>query len=108
MPYPSYIGSNGIKYVGYMGPSINCMMTLSNGNIPALPTHFDGNLSVPKSSYAELWSFLWSAPKQTVEQAIETPLIWDTIARIMSSFECEIISSTLPVSVLQNYWKKNT
>ena len=29
------------------------------------------------------WCFLWSAPEQTVGQAIETPVIWDAIALIM-------------------------
>ena len=32
---------------------------------------------LPKASEAELWCFLWSAPEQTIEQAIETPVIWD-------------------------------
>ena len=31
------------------------------------------------------WSFLWSVPEQTVEQAIETQVIWDAIALIMTS-----------------------
>ena len=38
-----------------------------------------------KGSDAELWCFLWSAPEQTVAQAIETPVIWDAIAFIMTS-----------------------
>ena len=38
-----------------------------------------------KASDAELWSFLWSAPDQTVEQAMATPVIWDAIALIMTS-----------------------
>ena len=29
--------------------------------------------------------FLWSAPEQTYDQTIETPVIWDTIALIMTS-----------------------
>ena len=37
------------------------------------------------ASGVELWCFLWSAPVQRAEQAIETPLIWDTIALIMTS-----------------------
>ena len=32
--------------------------------------------------------FLWSAPQQTVEQIIETPLIWDAIAPIMNALNC--------------------
>ena len=47
----------------------------------------DGNPPVPltKASDAELWCFLWSALKQTVEQAKETQVIWDAIALIMTS-----------------------
>ena len=41
--------------------------------------------SVYKASDAELWYFLPSAPDQTVEQTIETPVIWDAIALIMTS-----------------------
>ena len=29
--------------------------------------------------------FLWSAPEQTAEQTIETVMIWDAIALIMTS-----------------------
>ena len=38
----------------------------------------------PKASGAELWCFLWSAPEQTGDQSIRTPMIWDTIAPIMT------------------------
>ena len=37
-----------------------------------------------KAIDAELWCFLWSAPEQTTEQTIYTPLIWDAIALIMT------------------------
>ena len=37
-----------------------------------------------KPSDAERWRFLWSAPEQT-EKTIETPVIWDPIALIMTS-----------------------
>ena len=30
-------------------------------------------------------AFIWSAPEQTVEQTIETPVIWGAIALIMKS-----------------------
>ena len=33
----------------------------------------------------ELWSFLWSAHELTVQQTVETPVIWDAIALIMTS-----------------------
>ena len=39
---------------------------------------------VTKASGAELWCFLWSAPEQTVVQTIDTPVIWDAIALIMT------------------------
>ena len=56
-------------------------MTLSNGNIfrvtGPLYGEFTGPIWIPhtKASDAELWCFLWSAPEQTVEQTIETPVI---------------------------------
>ena len=40
-----------------------------------------------KASDAELWSFLWSAHDQTDEQIIETPVIWDAMALIMTSLQ---------------------
>ena len=57
---------------------------------PALLAFVRGNHrspadSPPKASYAELWCFLWSAPEQTIMQTIETLVIWDTIALIMTS-----------------------
>ena len=33
-----------------------------------------------KASVAKLWCFLWSAPEQTVEETIVTPVVWDAIA----------------------------
>ena len=44
---------------------------------------FTGYRWIPltKASDAELWCFLWSEPEQTVE----TPVIWDAIAPIMTS-----------------------
>ena len=41
-------------------------------------------IPLTKASDAELWCFLWSAPEQTVKQTIETPVIWDAIAFIMT------------------------
>ena len=41
-------------------------------------------LALLVTSDAELWCFLWSAPEQTVEQIIETPVILDAIALIMT------------------------
>ena len=42
-----------------------------------------------KGGDAELWSFRRSAPAQTVEQTIETPVAWDAMALIITSLECE-------------------
>ena len=44
-------------------------------------------IPLTKAIDAELWCFLWSAPQQTVEQRIETPVIWDTIVLIMTSLQ---------------------
>ena len=41
-------------------------------------------IPLTKASYEKL-SFFLSAPEQTVEQTIETPVIWDAIALIMTS-----------------------
>ena len=38
-----------------------------------------------KASDAELWCFLWSAPEPTVEETMETPVISDAIALIITS-----------------------
>ena len=40
-----------------------------------------------KASGVELWRFLWSAPEQTIEQAIETLVIRDAMALIMTSLQ---------------------
>ena len=67
------------------------MMTSSHGNIfrvtGPLCGEFTGHLWIPltKASDVEPWCFLWSAPEQTVEQNIGTPVIWDAIALIMAS-----------------------
>ena len=38
-----------------------------------------------KARDGELWCFLWSAHEQTFEQTIETLVIWDAVALIMTS-----------------------
>ena len=68
-----------------------CMMASSNGNISALlalcegypPGEFPSQRPVTQSS----WCFLWSVPEQTVEQTIETPVIWDAMVLIMTSLQ---------------------
>ena len=67
------------------------MMTSSNGNIfrvtGPLCGEFSGYRWIPltKASVTELWCFLWSVPEQAVEQTMETPVIWDASALIMTS-----------------------
>ena len=41
-------------------------------------------IRLTKTSDTKFWSFLWSAPEQMVKQTIETPVIWDAIAPIMT------------------------
>ena len=64
------------------------MMTLPNGNTGPLCGEFTGHRWIPrtKASDAEFCCFLWSAPEQTVEQAIEALVIWDAITFIMTSY----------------------
>ena len=42
---------------------------------------------IPQASDTKLCCFLWSAPEQTVDQTIRTPVIWDAIAVIMTSLQ---------------------
>ena len=62
------------------------MMTPSNGNIFRVTDPLWGESTGPltKASDAELWYFLWSAPKQMLQQTIETPVGWNAIALIMT------------------------
>ena len=63
----------------------------SNGNIFRVTGPLWGEstghrwIPLTKASDAGLWCFLWSAPKQTLEQTTKTPIIWDPIALIMTS-----------------------
>ena len=61
--------------------TIFASLALCEGNPPA------GHQWIPltKASDAELLYFLWCAPEQAVEQIIATPVIWDAIARIVTS-----------------------
>ena len=61
-------------------------MMSSNGNISRVTGLCDlwPVDSPQKTSAAELWYLLRSAPKQMVEQTIETPVIWGVIALIMT------------------------
>ena len=66
------------------------MMTSSLGNIfhvtGPLWGESTGDWWIPltKASDAEIWCFLWSAPEQTVEQIIDTQVICDAMALIMT------------------------
>ena len=48
-----------------------------------------------KASDAELWWFIWSAPEQTVEQTLETLVIWDAIAFIMTSLQYNVLRAKI-------------
>ena len=67
------------------------MMTSSNENIFRVAGFLCGEsaghqwIPLTKASDADLWCFLWSVSEQTVEQTIETPVIWDAIALVMTS-----------------------
>ena len=71
--------------------SIYALMTSSNGNIfrvtGLLCGEFTDHRCIPhtKASDAELWCFLWSTPEPTVEQIIETPVVWGSIVLIITS-----------------------
>ena len=67
------------------------MMTSSNGNVLRGTDPLwgestgEGKIHLTKASDTKLWRFPWSAPEQTIEQTIESPLIWDAIVLIMTS-----------------------
>ena len=77
--------------IGSKNSNIISMMTSSNGNISCItgPLWWQstGHRWIPltKAKNLELWCFLWSAPEQAVQQAIETPVIWDAIMIIITS-----------------------
>ena len=60
-------------------------MTSSNGNVFRVTGHLCGKFIGPrwiphtKASDAELWCFLWSMSKYTVEKTIARLVIWDAI-----------------------------
>ena len=66
------------------------MMTSSNGNIfrvtgPLCVSGIHRWIPLTKASDAGLRCFLWSVPEQTVEQTIESLVIWDAITLIIPS-----------------------
>ena len=72
------------------------MMTSPNENIFRVTSplwgEFTGHRWIPlaRASDAEHWCLLWSTPEQTVGWTIETPVIWDAMAPIMTSY-CVIL-----------------
>ena len=42
-------------------------------------------IPLTKANGTEPWRFLWSKPAQTVKQTIDTLVIWDAIASILTS-----------------------
>ena len=84
------------------------MMTSWNGNISRVTGPLCGKIPLTKSSDAELWYFLWSAPEQTVGQTIVTLVIWDAMRfpgnRFIkdsrapdSKYKCQLKSTILSV-----------
>ena len=70
---------------------LTTMMTSSNGNIFSVTGPLWGEPPVTggfpshRPATLELWCFLWSAPEQTVEPTMDTLVICDAIALIMTS-----------------------
>ena len=87
----TYLNKSQTTFQALLGNSGLTMMTSSKGNNLRVTGHlwgeFTGHRWIPltKASDAELWCFLWATPGQTVEQTLETPVIWDTIVLIMTS-----------------------
>ena len=77
------------------------MMTSWNGHIFRVTGHLWGEftghwwITLTKGSDAELWCYLWSATEQTVEQTIETQMIWDAITPIITSLQWQDLDEYL-------------
>ena len=69
------------------------MMTSSNGKILRVTGPLWGEstgdrwIPLTEAIDTKCWYFPWSAPEQTAEQTIETPVIWDAIVLIMTSLQ---------------------
>ena len=59
-----------------------CPFVRGNHRWPLVP--------LAKASDAELWCFLWFAPELTIEQTIESPVTWDTMALIMTTLKGKV------------------
>ena len=66
-------------------------MTPSNANIFRVSGPLWGEFGVlfTKAIDAELWCFICYEPEHTIEQTMETPVIWDAIELIMTSLLCK-------------------
>ena len=68
-----------------------CMITSSNGKLFRVTDPLWGEsighrwIPLTKGGDGDLWCLLWSSPEQTIGQNIETPILWDAIALIMTS-----------------------
>ena len=82
-------------------------MTLSNGTFSALLDLCEGNPPFTKTSDAELWCFLWSAHEETVEQPIETLVICDAIAIIMTSIWWVNTAKQIRVVIFRNVFPRS-
>ena len=73
------------------------IMTSSNGNVFRVTGPLWGEstghrwIPLTTASDAERRCFLWSTSEETVEQTIDTPVIWDAIAFIMTSVYCKLL-----------------
>ena len=90
------------------------MMTSSNGSIFRFTDPLWGEttsrrwIPLTKSNDSEPWCFLWSAPEETVEQTIETLVMWEAIAPItaplmLSSKGSQTITSINDDTVRQGF-----
>ena len=85
-------------------PSAVCMMVSSKGNTLHVTCHLWGEctghrwIPLTKASDTELWCLLWFAPEQTIEQTMETPVIWYAITH----YDVTVIAWLFISSICQN------
>ena len=88
-----------VMYFSLTPYAILRMKTSSNGNIFRITGSLCGEFTTHRwipltnANDAEIWCLLWSAPEQTAEQTIETPMRWDAIALIMAALQWDIFIS---------------
>ena len=75
---------------------------------------FVREIPLTKASDAELWCFLWSALEPTVEQTMETLVIWNAIMIIMTSLYLTSVASNMcaipknPIDIVLTHWGRAT